>query len=508
MEFSSTGDEPPWGRGDLGDDGPRDDGPRDDVPWDDVAWGEGVVPPVPDDVDLVTEVAGMMAVFAAQRFVRVDVLRRNALADAARYCGGVAEIVERSVRLEVAAALRISEHTAGTLLATAEALVHRYPAALEALGRAAITEQHAQILVTLLDAASPAVRERLAGRAVTLAQQTPTGAFRRGLRRLIDREESTTLTERHEAALADRRVVIEPAHDGLAWLHALIPAVEAHAIHNRLTAIGKAIKAHSHASQPHPEETHPEESRTLDQLRADQTRQEETRTLDQLRADALGDLLIDGDISPIVPEARGIRATVALTVPAVALLENPDQNQNQNQDQDQGEDEAWTSANESPEHSRHAGPATVEGLGPIPLDIARELCGGADGWMRVLTHPETGVVLSVGRTQYRPPAQLRRLVRWRAGRCMAPGCGIPAARCEIDHTIAWEHGGHTCACNLAPLCKGHHTIKHHGGWTVQQIEGSGGSLRWTSPTGRQYTVHPERRTPVFRPSRDSAPAPF
>jgi hypothetical protein len=141
--------------------------------------------------------------------------------------------------------------------------------------------------------------------------------------------------------------------------------------------------------------------------------------------------------------------------------------------------------------------ATVEGLGPIPIGRARELCGGDATWMRVLTHPETGMVLSVGRTQYSPPASLRRLVKWRAERCMGPGCGMPASRCEIDHTIAWEHGGDTALENLAPLCKGHHKVKHHGGWHLKQIPDSGGAVEWTSPAGRRYVVEPERRVPVF-----------
>ncbi|HWI31122.1 MAG TPA: HNH endonuclease signature motif containing protein [Microbacterium sp.] len=149
----------------------------------------------------------------------------------------------------------------------------------------------------------------------------------------------------------------------------------------------------------------------------------------------------------------------------------------------------------------------MEGIGPIPTSRARELCGGADGWMRILTHPETGMVLSVGREQYRPPPALRRLVRWRADRCMAPGCGVPAARCEIDHTIAWQDGGDTALENSAPLCKGHHAVKHHGGWRVGQVEGSGGALEWTSPTGRRYLVAPERRVPVFRPHTERD-APF
>ncbi|MFE7845964.1 HNH endonuclease [Microbacterium sp. NPDC057407] len=234
-------------------------------------------------------------------------------------------------------------------------------------------------------------------------------------------------------------------------------------------------------------------------------RPDEERTLDQLRADAFGDLLVDGDTTSIGPEGRGIRATVAVTVPVLSLLDGSS---------------GGTSgvahpgvASPSVDSPRPASRATadgvpvVEGLGPIPVDVARDLCAGADDWMRVLTHPETGIVLSVGRTQYRPPPSMRRLIRWRSDRCMAPGCGVPASRCEIDHTVAWQHGGHTGAQNLAPLCKGHHSIKHHGGWTVEQRADSGGALHWISPSGRAYVVKPERDVPTFRPSTDGS-APF
>ena len=50
-------------------------------------------------------------------------------------------------------------------------------------------------------------------------------------------------------------------------------------------------------------------------------------------------------------------------------------------------------------------------------------------------HAETG---------YQPSRKLRHLVRARSTKCSAPGCGRPAARCDLDHTIAWDKGGMTC----------------------------------------------------------------
>jgi len=75
---------------------------------------------------------------------------------------------------------------------------------------------------------------------------------------------------------------------------------------------------------------------------------------------------------------------------------------------------------------------------------------------------------------------------------------MPASRCEIDHNIDWAKLGETALNNLAPLCKGHHIVRHHTDWTIEQVQGSGGAIRWTSPTGRRYLVEPERRVPVFR----------
>ncbi|MGX5769624.1 DUF222 domain-containing protein [Microbacterium trichothecenolyticum] len=413
----------------------------------DDVWSFGAadefVPPVPDAVDLVVETATMMSVFAAERLMRVDAMRRELLREATGRGDGVRDIVERSIRLELAAAMRITEYAAGRLIVQAEALVRRYPSALDALSSGRITEKHAEIIADLLDESPPELRDGLLQRAVPMAESEPAGTFRRALRRLIDTTQATTLGERHQRALRARRVTIERGQDGMAALWLFGAEVEIHAIHGRLTQMAKPM---AHADG-------------------------ETRSLDQLRADIAADLLIDGTTDHLPAQASGIRAQVVVTVPALALL-----------------DDAYANAGDPP---------MVEGVGPIPLSKARELCGGDSRWMRVLTHPETGIVLSVGRDSYRPPAALQRLVRWRADRCMGPGCSIPASRCQIDHQIRWADHGETSLDNTLPFCTGHHLIKDNTDWQVHQIDGSGGAVTWTSPTGRRYVVRPERKVPTF-----------
>jgi hypothetical protein len=77
----------------------------------------------------------------------------------------------------------------------------------------------------------------------------------------------------------------------------------------------------------------------------------------------------------------------------------------------------------------------VRSLGIRLVPIARGHCDHAQA--------ETG---------YRPSRKLQHLVRARNARCTAPGCGRPAARCDLDHTVPWDHGGITCECGLAPPC--------------------------------------------------------
>src|SRR3954452_18001949 len=85
-------------------------------------WNEHA-PEAPDELDHVVELADMIAVFAARRLVWVDAMRRKALEDARRHGRTLSEVIERSLRLELAAGLRIIEYAAGELIALSDALV-------------------------------------------------------------------------------------------------------------------------------------------------------------------------------------------------------------------------------------------------------------------------------------------------------------------------------------------------------------------------------------------------
>jgi Domain of unknown function (DUF222) len=84
---------------------------------------------------------------------------------------------------------------------------------------------------------------------------------------------------------------------------------------------------------------------------------------------------------------------------------------------------------------RHPPPGLARLTAPL-LPVVRGPCDHA--------HAEVG---------YHPSRKLAHLIRARNGRCTAPGCSRPAARCDLDHTHPWDQGGPTCDCNLAPPCK-------------------------------------------------------
>ena len=365
-----------------------------------------------------------------------------------------AEFVHRSTRAELALGLRISEPAAERLMAESLRLVRVLPAALGAVEAGQVCWRAAACLA---EAVLPLIQERDAGgpdrvaefeaAALDAAMRIAPSRLRSRLRLLCERLRSDSAIERHAEALRDRRVILEDAEDGMAWLHAFLPAVEAHAVFHRLRDLARATQ------DLDAEECVPDE-----------------RTLAQRGADLLVDFLV-GDEVRVAGRAgagrafsrfAGIRPTVVVTVPVQTLLDRDD--------------------------AADGVPALLDGIVPIDPATARRLTAAAPSLYRLLTDPHTGAALDLSRTRYHPSPALRLWLRLRDGTCRFPGCGRPAKGCDLDHSVDWQYGGATAAANLAHLCRGHHTLKHQTRWQPRQHPD--GTIAWRSPSGRTHMTHP------------------
>ncbi len=148
-----------------------------------------------------------------------------------------------------------------------------------------------------------------------------------------------------------------------------------------------------------------------------------------------------------------------------------------------------------------------DGMASLTLyDSAEKVAGAYERVMLAalsLQGPETGAVLSVGRDRYAVPEDLKRFLRVRDKTCRFPGCNRSAAHCDLDHSLDWQFDGLTAHDNLAHLCPACHALKSETGWRVLHL--GGGTLEWTSPTGRTFVSEPA--TVIRSVSTTPSPAP-
>jgi Domain of unknown function (DUF222) len=352
-----------------------------------------------------------------------------------------AATARRTAISEIALALRIPERSAETLIEESRMLMERLPLTMAGLSAGDFSYRHAKSIVAHAQSLEPELHAEFEAAVVLSATKLTFSKFDQKARKVRERMDAATITERHARSLADRETSFEPARDGMGWLHIYTSAHIGLGAYNRADEMARQL-----AENP-----------------------VETRTLTQLRADVVSDLLLDGAVEGR-PEF-GIRPSVVVTVPVLAMLgQSTEKNGAKNVQSDL---------------------PVLEGYGPIDIETATRLAGAAKSWLRVLTHPETGVTLSVGRDRYKVPAPLRAFLQRRDGTCRKPGCNRPAVRCDLDHTQEWQHGGQTAHDNLAHLCQMHHDEKHHTGVTVAHLPN--GDLEWTMTSGRSYISEPADR---------------
>jgi len=340
---------------------------------------------------------------------------------------------ERSLVAEIGCVLAIGDRAAGALLADSHALTTFLPWTLSALQAGTISWAHARSMVDQTASLDPAGAAALeahfldpdAPRPAAAARvgEMPAYRFKAKARAWRERHHPESLEKRHARSVADRRVEFWPDNDGMAWVAACLPADQASAIWDRLTAAARGLQG-------------PDESRILPQLCADV---------------AAGWLL--GGTTTQIPSPR---AQVLVTVPVFSLLGLTDE------------------------------PAMLDGFGPIPASMARNLvANGAGSFYRVLVDPRDGAPLEIDRTSYRLTKAMRNWLLLRDGKCPFPGCSNNSLDNEADHLLAWHKGGTTGISNLGQPCPKHHKLRHSSGWkptpaTTTELPG------WISPTGRYY----------------------
>ena len=444
-------------------------------------------------------------------------------------------IAWRELVAEIACALRLPERSAEALIAGSRALVNDLPATHAALSAGEISYRHAEKLIDHATSLPVAAQAGFEDAALPFARELTVAKFDKKARVIRERIHPESIAVRTRVARELRNVFVDPARDGMAYLTAYLPAPVAVAGYNRIDDIASTLRALDGETRTLGQLrtdvfadlvtdgiTEPTTARTsrrsykytelptmaqihqsrLDQHRADQHRADQhsvdqdvvdqdgvdQHSVDQDRVDfcfdeLIADMRADAELHMAETErvraslngiGHGVTARTTVTVPALTLLDRSEE------------------------------PATVEGYGPIDADTARELAAGAPSWNRILTHPETGAVLSIGRDSYTVPADMRRYLEHRDQTCRHPGCNRRARKCDLDHSLDWYYDGQTGTGNLAHLCAMHHHLKHHTRWRYQHTDDQG-TLKFTSPTGRTYVTRPDNIIGPNPPPPRSAP---
>ena len=325
---------------------------------------------------------------------------------------------------EIRAALRWTRRAADSQLDLAWHLRNRLPQVWDALHAGQIDLPRARVIASGTSHLSEESARRVVAALMDRAGEMTTGQLAARIRTLCVEIDPEDAKNRYEEGLAERRIVAEPNPDGTANL------IGCQLAPHRVTAV----------------------RRRIDRLAKSLKTADDSRTIDQIRADVFLDLL-DGEAHGATSSQRG---TVDIQVDLntlVGLADNPGQ---------------------------------IPGWGPVIADIARQAAAPSSRWRVTVTDPDTKHPLWNGTTRRRPSNDQQRHIESRHPTCVFPGCRMPAADCDLDHTLAWGEGGPTNIGTLAPLCRHDHRLKHQAHWQLEQA--SPGRFTWTSRLGHVYAT--------------------
>ena len=384
--------------------------------------------------------------------------------------------LEQAEREDVAAKLRISPATAQRKIDTARTLTTFLPLTSEALATGSISASHANAIVQETAAiiergADPLIIQEMETKAISYAEFHTPNQVGRKLKTLIANLDPASFEEISIIEREKRSVQMFPSDHGMATIVALLPAIEAQSIMNLINDCAKRAQHSDYliarsaveSSKLMQSEVGKDTFLTIDAYRADafialmlaQTSQDLaiSKNSDQMASGLTSEQTSEQTSKPILSHRRPITIQLTMDLATMFGLQN--------------------------------NPAHLNGYGPIPASIARELAMDAK-WQKFITDPLTGVLLDYGRQFYVPPQALQDFIIARDRHCRFPGCAQPAHRTDIDHAIPWEEGGKTSPENLGLLCRRHHRLKTHGGWKLESF--ADGSCKWINQNGEEFFV--------------------
>jgi len=152
-------------------------------------------------------------------------------------------------------------------------------------------------------------------------------------------------------------------------------------------------------------------------------------------------------------------------------------------------------------------PVRVENAGGQLLTAGQiaDWCGRTDT-AKVTVNPVIDLHAHASVDQYKVPDWLAERIQLRNRACVHPFCNRPARRCDTDHIVPYDPDGppgQTNTENLACLCRLHHRMKTHDGWTYTMLEP--GVFLWRSPHGHTYLRDHTGTTDLTPPPVDPPP---
>jgi hypothetical protein len=179
-----------------------------------------------DDVAALDQQIAMLSAVRARRVTEASRhLHRQAPVDTStagpRWSTARVERIE--LLTEIALFTHRTEYRTATLVDTSTALVDRLPMTLDALSAGRLSWEHAEVIAKHADGLDPDALVTYDARLAAVATEVNTKQLEKKARHEVELSQPSTAVERAEKGAATRRLYIDPAADGMAYLTLFAP---------------------------------------------------------------------------------------------------------------------------------------------------------------------------------------------------------------------------------------------------------------------------------------------